>query len=362
MTDKTNKINTSQLCVILLAIFLSMRPIIENSIQAKFVGNDSVITALIAGIINLGLALLICYVIHKNPGKSFLDIIKNLTGETVAKIILFLLGIVFLFKIVLIDYQITFLLHDSIYTEISWDLFTIPVYFILAFIAIKGIRAIARTYQMVVPLSLLMFVAVLLLSLNNANFENLLPLLDHTPSEFINALTYILSQSCSFIFLFTFMENVAYTSKGYYKKIIPTILIILILIESFYILFIAVMGNFAPFVKESLIKMTQFRDSSFGYFKIDIFASLFWIPLIILQDALCVYSISYCLKQSLNIPSYISCIGTVLFLYIIEFIPQINNQTVSYIYFEMISFYVLAFVLLLPVLLVIASFKKEKTK
>ena len=53
MISKNGKMGTSQLCVILLAVFLSMRPIIENSVQATFVGNDSVITALLAGIINL---------------------------------------------------------------------------------------------------------------------------------------------------------------------------------------------------------------------------------------------------------------------------------------------------------------------
>ena len=362
MTAKNNKISCSQLCVILLAVFGSMRPIIENSIQAQMVGNDCIITCILAGIINLSLAMLICYVMNKNPGKSFYDIMKNFIGEKLTKLIIFLLGVVFIFKLLLIDYQMAFLLHDAIYADINWILFTIPVFCIFAFLSIKGIKTIARCYQIVLPFALLTFIVVLYLSFGNADFENLLPFFDHTFGDIMKSLGNLLMQSCSYIFLLTIMENVVSKDKHYFAKILITFFLVFVLVVTFYVLFVAVLGKLAPFVQESLIKMTQFKDNSYGYFKIDVFITVFWIPLIVLQSAMCVYSISYCMEKSVNIPKTITSLITVTLLFITKFIPQINSNAVSKLFYQQIGVFVLAFVLLLPVLLVIASFKKEQVK
>lgn len=362
MTAKNSKISSSQLCVILLAVLTSMRPILENSIQAQLVGNDCIITCFIALIINLSLALLICYVMNKNPGKSFYDIMKNLLGEKITKFLLFVLGLVFIFKLLLIDYQMSFLLHDAIYADIDWLLFTIPVFCMFIFISIKGIKTIARSYQIIVPFALLTLFVVFILSFGNADFENILPLLDHTTGSLMKGLSNILIQSCSYIFLFTIMENVVSNDKHFFLKIIITLCVIFVIVLSLYILFIAVLGKIAPFVQESLIKMTQFRDNTYGYFKIDVFITLFWIPLIIMQAGFCTYSISYCMEKSLGFSRNVTSIAVIVLLFITKYIPQINNYTVSRFFYEKIGAFVLGFVLLLPIVLVIASFKKEKVK
>lgn len=362
MTVKNKDISLTQLCVILLGIFISMRPIFENAIQAKYVENDCIITCIVAGLINLCLALLVCYVIKKNPGKSFFDIIKNLIGESVAKLIMFLLGIVFVFKLLIIDYQLEFLLYDAIYSEIDWILFTIPVLLVIAFIAVKGIKTIARCYQIFLPFAISVLVVILFLSFMNANFENILPLFDHPLPAFMQSLNNLLIQSSEFIFLFTFMENVVSKDKHYFLKIITTLLLTFLLVVIFYVLFIAVLGKIAPFAQESLIKMTQFKDNTYGYFKVDAFAAMFWLPIIILQNVFCVYSISYCLNKSLNFRKDISCVLVTIMLFVIKLIPQINNQTVSELFFDKIGIFVISFLLFLPILLLLSSFKKEKTK
>ena len=362
MTAKNNKISCSQLCVILLAIFTSMRPIIENSIQAQIVGNDCIITCIIAGIINLSLAMLICYVMNRNPGKSFYEIMKNFLGDKVTKFILFMLGLVFAFKLLLIDYQMAFLLHDAIYSDIDWLLFTIPVFCMFAFLAIKGVKTMARCYQILIPFSLLTLIVVLVLSYGNADFENILPLFDHTTGEIMKGLGNLLIQSCSYIFLFTIMENVVSNDKHFFLKLFITFIVTFTLVVSFYILFVAVLGKIAPFVQESLIKMTQFKDNTYGYFKIDVFITMFWIPLIILQASLCVYSIGYCIEKSLGVSRNVVDIITVVMLFITKLIPQLNNNAVSKFFFDKIGIFVLAFILLLPVLLTLANFKKAKVK
>ena len=363
MTQKNNQINTTQLCVILLGIFIATRPILENALQAKFVSNDSIITSFIAGIINLSFALLICYIIHKNPGKSFYDIMKNFFGSVFTKIIMVILALIICFKSLLIDYQLTFLLYDAVYSDINWFLFAIPMLLIFAYISIKGIKTIARCYEVFVPFALIILVITLTISTFNANFENLLPLFSHNTSQIMKSLSYILIQSCEFIFLFTIMENVVTKNeKHYFKKIIITLIIIFIVVVLFYVLFVAVLGVLAPDVQETLIKITQYKDSSFGYFKIDIFVSVFWIPIIVLQSAFCIYSISYCFEKVFNFRRTITSVVLIFLQFITKFIPQINNYTVSTLFFDKAGFIILGFVFLLPVLLLIASFKKEKKK
>lgn len=360
MTAKTNRISSTQLCLIILGIFMSVRPIVENALQAKIVGNDCIITCIIAGIINLSFAMIVCYVINKNPGKSFFEIMCNLIGKTITKIIMILLAIVFLFKMLLINYQMNYLLYEAIYADINWILYAIPVAVTICYVAIKGVKVLARCYQIFIPFALLIFLITLFLAFDNANFENVLPFFSHSNGEFMTALSYLLIQSCEYIFLFTFMENVSSKEEHYYKKLTITFTVIFILVTAFYVLFIAVLDKLAPFVHESLITMTQFRDNSFGYFKIDIFTTVLWIPLIVLQNAFCVYSISYCLNKAFNFNHTYCCVITVTLLFISHFIPQINNHSVTDFFYNKIGIFVLGLILFLPIFLLIASFKKPK--
>ena len=135
MTMKNSKINSTQLCVLLIGIFLAMRPIMENAMQAEVVGNDAIITSMIAGLINLLLTLLICFVIHKNPGESFFDIIKRLLGSFATKTIMVLLAGIFMFKLLIVNNQMIDLLYDAIYSDINWNLFVLPIYLTFAFLA-----------------------------------------------------------------------------------------------------------------------------------------------------------------------------------------------------------------------------------
>ncbi|MBE5745778.1 MAG: hypothetical protein E7359_00615 [Clostridiales bacterium] len=360
MTKKNNKINTTQLCVLLLGVFLSMRPILENALQAEVLDNDCIITTFFAGIINLCLTMLVCYVIYKNPNKSFYDIIKNFLGTTITKIIMFLLAIIFLFKLIIVDYQMADLLYDAIYSDINWIYFVVPIYLTFLFLALKNIKTIARCYQFFIPFAVVIFIAALLISTANANFENLLPFFDHNYSSFIEGFSYILIQSGEFIFLFTFMENIISKDKHYFKKISITLIIIFILVMCFYILFIAVLGKLAPYVQESIIKMTQLDHYTYGYFKIDIFISVMYIPIIILQCALCVYSASYSLNKSIKLNKKISSFLIILALFLTKFIPGLNNKVIIDFFYKTIGIYVIIFVLFLPIILIIASNKKEK--
>lgn len=360
MTTKNKKITTSQFCLIMAGIFMAVRPIVENALQAKFVGNDCLITSMVAGIINLFLAIIVCVVINKNPGKSFFEIMSNFLGTITTKIIMIMLAVVFVFKMLLIDYQMTFLLYDAVYTDINWLLFAAPLIMVVCFVAIKGIKVIARCYQIFMPFALLIFITTLFVAGSNANFEKVMPLFTHSQSQFFTALNYILIQSCEYIFLFTFMENIISKKEYYFTKISITFVIIFILVELFYLIFIAVLGRLAPFVRETLITMTQFKDPSYGYFKIDIFTTIFWIPLVVLQNTLCVYSVAYCLNKVFNLKTEYGCVLTVVGLFITHFIPQINNQTVTNFYYEKIGIFVLAFLLVLPIILLLASFKKPK--
>lgn len=358
MTMKNSKINTTQLCVILLGIFLATRPILENAMQAEIVGNDAVISSIIAGVINLLLTFIVCYVIYKNPGQSFYDIIKRLLGKTITKIIMLMLAFVFFMKLIIVDFQMFDLLSDAIYSDLNWTIFVIPIFLLFAYLSVKGIKTIARCYQFFLPFALVILLVTLVLSFSGANFENLLPLFDHSYPEFFKAIKYLLIQSCEFLFLFTFMENIV-TKNKFFSKISAILVAIFVLVISFYVIFTAVLGNIAPFVSESLIKMTQFINRSENYFKIDLFTSLLYIPIIVLHSSFCVYGISYSLKKVFNIKEIYSSVGTVLLLFVTNFIPFVNTFSVYSFIYDTIGIFIVGFVLILPIILVIASFKRE---
>lgn len=362
MTMKNSKISTTQFCVLLIGIFLAMRPIMENAMQAEVVGNDAIITSMIAGLINLLFTLLICFVIHKNPGESFYEIIKRLLGKGVTKIIMVILAILFMFKLLIVNNQMIDLLSDAIYSDINWNMFVLPIYFTFAYLAIKGIKTLVRCYQFFVPFAIIILTITLFLGAKSANFENVLPLFDHQYNDFLKALSYIMLQSCEFIFLFTFMENIVSKDKNYFSKILFSSLFIFLIVSVFYFLFIAVFGNIAPFVQETLIKMTQFEIFNYGYFKIDLFTAIMWFPIIVLECAMCTFGISYSLKKAFNFNEILTSITAVVIQFITILIPQINSTIIVPFFYDKIGVFVLTFVFLLPILLLIASFKEKEKR
>lgn len=361
MQTTKNKINANQLCAILIALLMAMRPIVRTSIQTSITQNDAWISCLIGMIVNSGMAIVLCYVAYLNPNKSFAEILKDCLGKVVAKILLIVLLVFFLFKLIIIDYEMESFLYETLYTDINWELFILPVYLTFCYMATKNIRTFGRVSQFFLPFALFALVLTIGFSMPSWNFSNLLPIMDKGYNSILKSLYYALIQSGEFLFITVFMENIITTEKNFFKKVGTSTIATTLIITFFYIVYIAVFGNLAQFVKEGLIRATQVSLHASSLFKVDAFVSLMWIPIIVLEAAISVYAISWCLNKIFNLKINIGVFIVFAIIFGIRLIPQISSHAILEFYFKWIGMVALILELLVPiVVLIITTIKNSK--
>lgn len=363
MQTKTNKINANQLCAILIALLMAMRPIVRASIQTSITQNDAWISCLIGMLINSGMAIILCYIAYLNPNKSFADILKDCFGKVVTKILLILLFVFFLYKLVIIDYEMESFLYETLYTDINWELFILPVYLTFCYLATKTIRTIGRVSQFFLPFALFALVLTIAFSMPSWNFSNLLPIMDKGYSSLLKSLYYALIQSGEFLFITVFMENIITNEKNFFTKVGASTIATTLIVTFFYIVYIAVFGNLAQFVKEGLIRATQVSLHASALFKVDAFVSLMWIPIIVLESALSVYAISWCLNKIFNLKFNIGVFLTFAFIFGIRLIPQISSYELLSVFFGVVGYVMIGLELIVPVVvLIITTIKNDKRR
>lgn len=361
MQTKTNKINANQLCAILIALLMAMRPIVRPSVQTSIAQNDAWISCLIGMIINSGMAIVLCYIAYLNPNKSFAEILKDCLGLVVAKILLVLLFVFFLFKLIIIDYEMESFLYETLYIDINWEIFILPIYLTFCYMATKTMRTMGRVAQFFLPFALIALLLSIVFSIPSWNFSNLLPVMDHSYNTILKSIYYALIQSGEFLFVAVFMENILSNEKKFFKKIGFSLLGVSVLVTGFYIVYISAFGNLAQFIKEGLVRVTQVSLHASTLFKIDAFVSIMWIPIVILEAALCVYSISWCLNKAFNLKFYIGILLTFIIIYGIRLIPQISTQDLLSLFLNSAGIVVLLLELLVPIIvLIITTIKNSK--
>lgn len=363
MQKAKNKINANQLCAILIALLMAMRPIVRASIQTSITQNDAWVSCLIGMLINSGMAIVLCYIAYLNPNKSFADILKDCLGKVVTKIILFLLFIFFLYKLVLIDYEMESFLYETLYTDINWEMFILPVYLTFCYLATKTMKTMGRVSQFFLPFALFALALTIGFSMPSWNFSNLLPIMDKGFNSLIKSLYYALIQSGEFLFVTVFMENIITNEKKLFTKLGVSTISTTLIVTFFYVVYIAVFGNLAQFVKEGLIRATQVSLHASALFKVDAFVSLMWIPIIVLESAFCVYAISWCLNKIFNLKFNIGVFLTFAFIFGIRLIPQISSHMLLETYFKWLGVVALFLELLLPIIvLIISTLKNNKRR
>ena len=357
--EKTKKISNNQLCAIIVGLFIAMRPIIRVSMQAKILGRDSYFTALFSMLINAGFAILLVYLAYKNPGKSFYEIVKDCLGTVTAKIILLLLAVFFFFKVITINFEMRSFLYETLYSDINWGLFTIPIYITFAFLAYKGVRVIGRSYQFFLPFALVAIALTFALSIPSCNFQNLLPILDTSFNKFLESVYVFTTHSGDFLFITLIMEYILNNDKKTISKVSVASLISIIVVVVFYIIYLSVFGSLSQYVKEGLVKITQFSPMSDYFFKPDALITLMWIPIIVLEQALAIYGIAMCFNKVFNLKMLYGIILSVSSVYIIELIPQITPTELINFYFNKLAVVMLIFELCVPIIVFTISMIKN---
>ncbi|MBE7076559.1 MAG: hypothetical protein E7374_01560 [Clostridiales bacterium] len=142
-------VNFRQLSIMTFMSFIALKFLALPSLLYTVSGDMSWLVALVLMIIDGIYAVIIVDLIKKNQKKNVYDFMKSILGPFFAKLILIVLLIKFAIVIANILKGLEFFVVENFYTELNWIVFIAPLIGVISFMIYKGVRNIARVFEMV---------------------------------------------------------------------------------------------------------------------------------------------------------------------------------------------------------------------
>ena len=187
------------------------------SLLARFAGGDLLLPALLHFILQTGLLIALLYAASKSE-KTLLERMNEKLGRW-SLLLYGLYAVWFLFAAVLPLLDLEKFVY-AVFYDTSPTIFSFALFFVFsAFLCCKGIKATGRIADLSLFLFLLPFIALLVMSLNEADVNNLLPVFQRPFNHTVSAFTYTAPHFSDLLFLMPLIVNLRF-QKNDGKKIV----------------------------------------------------------------------------------------------------------------------------------------------
>ncbi|WP_347552975.1 spore germination protein (plasmid) [Pseudalkalibacillus hwajinpoensis] len=357
--QEKDKIKTSQATVILINYTLGVGILTLPRTTAQEVQTPDIwITVLLGGLISLLVAIIHVNLSQRFPGKTFYQYTQTLVGKIIGKLLgLFVLGyflILSAFEVRTVAEVTGFYLLDGTPT---WFI-TMPFMWIGLYLIRSGINPIARLYELIFPITVILFLLLILMSFKIFELDNLRPVLGEGVIPVLKgikttALTYTVAEIM--VVIIAFMEQP--------KKAVKVIIVGVGIPVLFYLLTVLmVIGGLSIDVAVtktwptiSLIQSYEIPGLIFERF--DSFLLIIWIMQIFATYAICYYAAALGLSQLFKKDIKPMMFILIPIIYIVSMLPKNINELFSL--GDMIGHASFVLFGLLPLLLLIGSWIKE---
>ena len=149
------QVSIKQFVAIQFLVALAVKMFMLPALMLRIVGKDSYI---VMGIwiafefLNLTFFLITA---KRNPDKTIYDILSDALGKAGSRIAIVLFSAFFVIKGVLIISEIKMFFSVTMYAEIGWAIMIIPLLVLLSSFAIRSLRAMGRTAEIILPIVLI---------------------------------------------------------------------------------------------------------------------------------------------------------------------------------------------------------------
>ncbi len=125
------------------------------------------------------LELVVCVAVismWRNSEKSFLDLVSDIFGVVVGKIIAILYVLLFFIKLLLILSSQKLMMYNVLYENVSQYILFLPIILLLGYVGSKNSNSIARVFEISAWCVLGAFVGIMLLATPSVSFDNFFPI------------------------------------------------------------------------------------------------------------------------------------------------------------------------------------------
>lgn len=293
-SKNTPKINTRQLCFLTAFIFPVSKLLETPSRFSKHALGDLLLPAFLQFLLQfIGLCALLF--ITNKTGKSVFQLIREKLGEPVLKGVYFLLAVYYLFFALLPILDVEKFIHAGFYdTEPSRFTFT-PFFFLSAFVCVKGLREFGRIADLCLPLFLIAFLGIVIMSLGESDFGALLPWFEFPTSKILSAVKNTTVHFSDALLLLPLIGTSDY-KKGDGKKIITAFWTGACFVLIFLAVFYGVFTTLAPKQHYAFSKIAQYFSALKTVGRIDLLLAYLLTAILLLATILPILLSNFCLR------------------------------------------------------------------
>ena len=236
MKEKTS---VRQICFILIAYNAATKLLLFPTSAASAVGNALIFTALF----NLVLQTVIIWSVSflsSRTDKTFFELLENTFGKVAARIIIAFFALYFLVSAVIPMSEQQLLVYDSFYDTIPSLIVFLPFFVFSVYAGVKSYTNVGRCADMMLPVFAVCAASFLIMSVLEADFTNLLPVLTQPIKKVAGYSLSSLFRFSESAFLLMFMGHYKY-KKGDSAKLTVSYaaggLVVIAVMATFYSLY-----------------------------------------------------------------------------------------------------------------------------
>ncbi len=360
-----NKVNVTQLSLLLLLAITGGKFMSLPSVLAKDVGHDSWLVLCINFFFD---AICLCFVlwaVKLNKQSLSFDVILNKTlSKVVSKIVLAIFFLIFMSRtIVLVAscYE-TFAVTFDVNT--NWILFMLPIVATAGFAISRGFNSGARVGQLLFGLIFFSIVAILIYPTTKAEFSQLLPLGEAGFGKIMETSFLRSFWFADYIFIYFVMEDIK-PQKRLYLPIFTSFAVGVVLTVLLNVVFVALFGSLAPFNSLAMSKIGLFSvlESTDGRW--DWLTLTIWLTSVILKVIIFIFCSYKCVEKIFEKTfakvNFVVLAVIAAILIVPMFVPM-DTFLETFVYWGLIPFAVVQYAipLALPLLTKLAHKNKDK--
>ena len=356
------QVSIKQFVAIQFLVALAVKMFMLPALMLRIVGKDSYI---VMGIwiafefISLTFFLITA---KRNPDKTIYDILSETLGKVVSRIVVVLFSSFFVLKAILIISEIKMFFSVTMYAEIGWGIMIIPLLVLLASFAIRSLRAMGRTAEIILPIVLISTLVLTGLLIGDMQGDNLMPVLENGFAPVAEGLITFPVWFGDITFLLIFLGNVK-LGKGFVLATMISKLFASLLVMFFSTMLFATYANMGTLIDygNNVSNMTQFSLGAHDYGRFDLLFYCVWMLSVFMKLALIFYfltrNVSFVINSRNN---YVIAVSCAVALYVISEFFLENENTVFLVCTGVMKYIVCPLAFIMPGLLLLLSVIKYK--
>ena len=276
------RICTRQACFIMFAYSAAGKLLMMPALLSYYCKNDLLFPALFLFAAQTAVVWAVAYACSKT-GKTFFELIKEVCGNVVSKIVMWLFAAFFAAAALLPMLEQKLFVQAIFYDTIPSLITFLPFFILSVYVGAKGMRNAGRVADIAAPLFLAALVAVVIMALGESDMSWLLPILKTPVAPLANGARFAAYNFADGAVMLMFMGRFEYR-KGDCTKITLSYALSALVVLIFLAVFYSVFSVLSP-------------DQYFAVSKIAIFFSA--LSLVGRVDLVAVYAMEICMLFAL---------------------------------------------------------------